>query len=404
MIKIKKVMLMFMVLLLSMVSVYSFDVALVKSNPAPITAGDYADITLRFTNPTTDIRENVYLGIKNSDDIYSLSTNDVYFKNVYGREEVTKTFRVFFSEDIPEGYVNLVATVKYGTVLQEKNILVFVEDENSNPEFYIGQIYSTPDELIPDSDNNLLTVTLQNLGDKDADLVSATLVTESDKIKPSTSFSFSDSVSQITNGGEANLEFKLDIEESVSGEIPATLQLRYRSQKSTGTSYDTFEEEIPFNIQIADAPYLVVSNVEQLDGFGIGTSENRLKVTIKNEGQEDSKEVRIRVVPASSYPFSYEQLTEYVTSEVKVGESAEVIFKVEVLSTADARAYPTTVLIETLVGETRYTREDSVTVNVLGEEPKSTSQIGYIILALVLIVSVTFGYFKIKSRKKNSKK
>ncbi len=400
----KKFMLIFMVMLLSIFSAYSFDISLVKSNPAPITAGEYADITLRFTNPTTDIRKDVYLGIKNTDDIYSLSSNDVYYKNVYGGEEVTKTFRVFFSEDIPEGYVNLVVTAKYGTVNIEKNVLVFVQDDNSNPEFYIGQVVSTPDELLPDTDNNMLTVTLQNLGDKDADLVSATLTVDSDKVTPSNSYSFTDSVSEITSGSESDLEFKLDIDEGVYGDIPANLNLRYRAQKSVGSSYDTFEKSIPFNIEIADAPFLKVTNVEALDGFGIGTSENKLKVTIKNEGTDEAKEVRVRVVPDSSYPFSYEQLTEYVTSKIEVGEEAVVIFKVEVLSTADAKSYPTTVLIESLVDQTRYTREDTITVDVKGEEPKSFTQIGLIILVLVLIVSFAFAYMRIRSRKKSNKK
>lgn len=385
---------------------YSFSLEVIETDPAPIVAGDYADVTFRFTTtPTDGDLDNVRVNVLETDMIKPLQGHEIFISKIFSGESLTRTIRIYFSDELEQGFIDVPFTANFNdrTLLKPK-VRVFVQDANSNPDLQIGDIETIPNELLADTRNNKMTVKVQNLGDRDAELVKAELVVaEIDKIKPSYSFSFIDSEASIGSGEEGSFVFDLDILELVQGEVPATLKLRYRTDEGTDSTYKTLEKELEFNIPIADSPYLFVEDVELLDNFEIGSSENRVRITLKNGGTEDAEEVRVRMIPDVSYPFAYEQTTEYVTSKIKPGQSAQVEFKIEVLSNAQLRDYPTTVLLESLVSETRYSREDVVTVKATGKEPRSNTQVATYVIVIVFIVSSGLGYFAYRSKKKSKK-
>ncbi|MCA9486122.1 hypothetical protein H6501_02970 [Candidatus Woesearchaeota archaeon] len=384
-------------------SVSAVQVELVKTDPAPVLAGDYADITLRVTNTDLDNVKNFEASISGTPFILPLNDNKFSLSVLQAGESATKTLRVYFSEDLPQGTVRLPILLSYESTTTKQYVDVFVEDAASLPDLRIGTVRSTPSELLPDSDDNDLELVLQNLGDRDATLVSASLVTDESLIKPSFSYSFEDAVSQIANGEEASLSFAVDVDKNARGEIPAQLKLRYRAEKAIGNSYDTYEKVLNFTIDVADAPYLEVVSVKPLSSFEVGSSDNKIELTIKNVGEEDAREVRVRAVPDASYPFSYEQTTEYVASKIKAGETATLVFTVEVLSSAEVREYPTTLLLESLMDETRYTQEGSMDIAVKAGKQSSNTQIGGLVLAFIVIVSVVLGAMRYLGAKKKSK-
>ncbi len=191
------------------------------------------------------------------------------------------------------------------------------------PEILIGQITSVPNKMISDTTNNKITINIQNLGDKDAELVKANLEIHGTSITPSYSYSLEDSTSSISAGSQETLTFTIDIEEDAQVETSATLHLRYRAQKSVGNMYETFEKKINLTIQLTPSPHLIISNVEQLSDFKIGTTENKLKITLLNDGIEDAKEVRVRIVPDISYPFIFEETTMYVSAKNKTTRNSK---------------------------------------------------------------------------------
>ncbi|MCA9495812.1 MAG: hypothetical protein KC589_02630, partial [Nanoarchaeota archaeon] len=406
-IKMKKIKIMIMTLFafLFMQTSFAFTTELIKTDPSPIVAGDYADITLRFTNPSGVDTEktNLIFEIVETSFIKSIGEKEKLNKMLSG-ETVTRTFRVFFSKDLKQGEIDLPIIVRYGETQIKKDIRVFIEEADRMPEILIGQIETSPSELLQDSDNNKLKIKIQNLGDKSAELLSAQLVSESDDILPSYSYSFQDSISSIEGGEEQELEFTMDIKENVQEEIPAKLNLRYRAQKSVGSSYDIFEKTIDLKIPITPAPYLVIEKVEQIGDFSLGSVENKLKITIKNEGQKDAEEVRIRAVPDISYPFIFEETTQYVSAKIKAGESRDVIFITEVSEDGDLREYDSIAIIETLIEDSRYSREDSFSITTSPGNKKDNSFYGYLIMIAIIIVSIIIGLNTYFSRKKTKNK
>jgi hypothetical protein len=219
-------------------------------------------------------------------------------------------------------------------------------------------------------------------------------------VAPSYAFSFIDSVASIDAGDEAVLEFTADLNEDATGEIPMDLLVRYRAQNTAGTSYETFEERIAFALPVSDAPLLNVINVTYLDSFAAGTTENRVLLTIRNDGTDEAEEVRVRALPDISYPFIFEETTEYVASKIAPGESGQVEFTLEILRSADAKVYPVTVRLDSLVGETRYSRDDSITLSVNPGRSVSTVTLGLGVVAIVLIASIWIGIVVWRGRKK----
>lgn len=380
---------------------FAFTTELIKTDPSPVIAGDYADITIRFTNPSGagNEKNNLIFQIGETSVIKSIGEKEELNKMLSG-ETVTRTFRVFFSEDLKQGEIDLPIIVKYGENQIKKQIRIFVEEAQRMPEILIGQIETSPSELLQNSDNNKLKIKIQNLGDKSAELLNAKLIPQTNEIQASYSYSFQDSLSSIKGGEEQELEFTLDIIENVQDEIPAKLSLRYRAQKSVGSTYDIFEKTIDLNIPITPAPYLVVEKVEQLSDFSLGSVENKLKVTIKNEGQEDAKEVRVRAVPDISYPFIFEETTQYVSAKIKAGESSDVIFTTEVSEDGEVREYNSIVIIETLVEDSRYSREDSFSITTSPGNKKDNSFYGYLIVGAIVVISVIIGINTYMNRKK----
>lgn len=381
-------------------NVFSFSVDLLNTDPAPIVAGEYADVTVRFSNDKSDDeKSDVSFGFENSEYFKLIEGPRDSISKVYPGEYFTKTFRISFSEDLEGGFINLPFYIISNGIKQVSDLQVMISGADVKPSFYIGSVKSTPNELLADTDNNKLKVVLQNLGDRDAQLVSAKLIIDSDLVEESYSYSLTDSIASISGGEQGELEFTVDLDKKVTGIVKANVVLNYRYEKAIGNEYEVVTESLPLEIRISDSPILEISNVELMDDFKIGSVDNRVRVEIKNVGNEDAKDVRVRLSPDISYPFVYNQLTEYVTSEIKVGETSIVEFKVEVLKDATVRDYGVTANLESLVGDSRYFNDGVVTLSVTEGKESSIPTTGKVLIGIILLVSAFIGFKSIKSKK-----
>ncbi len=391
-------------LALIQISFASFTTDVISTNPSPIIAGDYADITLRFTNVALDenVKNNVLFNIKETKYIKPLKVEDKIISKVFYKESVTKTFRVYFSEDLEAGYINLPIITSVDGVIQEKEVSIYIEDVKSNPELEIGEIKTTPDKLIRDSKNNVLKFTLLNLGEKDAELVRANLIFNSNQIEESFAYSLSDSLSSIESGSEGQFEFTIDLSQEINpGLYDAKLNLSYRTDIGSGNSYEIVSKVLDFKLPVDESPYLIIENIEQLSLFSQGSVDNVIRLTIKNVGEEDADDVRVRLSPDISYPIVLDQTTKYLTSSLKPNESASIEFKAEILDSAEIKTYSSKVILDSLVETTRYTQETKLDMEISQGSQASNSQVGTILIIVVILVSgyIGFNVFRNKNKK-----
>lgn len=397
-------------LIFSLSATFAFSVELVKTDPAPITAGEYADITLRFTNNLIsgdgNTKEDVSFSIENTQYINLISNHDEKISVVNEGESFTRTFRVYFSEELEQGFIDLPVKISYGNTNLIKDLRVYIESGKNDVDLKISQIITTPRELLRNNDNNKVEILVNNLGEKDAELVSAKLVSLNSEFEESYSFSNQDNLASIPAGSQGVLNFEVDINDIENINLESQLELNYRSKKGISNTYNSFNEVIDFNLSLRSAPYLVVENIVQEDSFELGSNENRLRVTIRNEGTQEAKEVRARVISDVSYPFTIEQSTQYVTANIKPNQSADIIFKYEISEDAEIKDYTSVLVLESLVGQARTSREDFISVTPQYAENIDNFTIGLIVVVLIVIVSLLLGFntYRSSKKKKSSKK
>ena len=401
---VKKLMLFFL-MLFSAINIFSVDVEVLDTNPSPIVASDYADITLRIS----------YLDNFDESEKYSfveygiMKTNFITPYDKYTRVENfetgqthSKTFKVYFSEEIREGEITLPIYVRtnLGEFTHEET--VFIQDSLNAPNIQIGKIETNPNELLKDSLDNKIIITLQNLGEREAELLKAELLINNEFFEESYSYSLEDSISSIDNGEEKTLEFSFDILEDANiNEINPTLSIRYRTKKTASDNYEVYEKEIPVKIKLTKTPNIVPIKTEQLDDFKIGSVDNRVKIYIKNIGDKKAEEVRVRVFPDISYPFSFQKLSQYVSFSLDIEEETSVIFETEVFDTGEVRDYPIKVLIESMVGDTRYTQEKEIVITTKENQKTITKDnLGYFIFFFVFLFGSYLGIKRYRKSKK----
>lgn len=408
---------MFIALIAMISSGFAFSLEIIDSNPSPVEVGEYADITIRVTNTGSfeDDKENVMVNVLDNEYFKQVSRKDEQFSFIFGRESFTKTMRVYFSEELKEGYVNIPFEIIFSTenrdnvrqVIEEE---IFVEGSQENPIIEIGDVETVPGELIPDTKDNELKITLLNLGEKDAELLRAKIISKSDYAIESKTYSFSDMISNLSGSSSNDVEFSFDLLEGARDVVDFDLMLTYRVEKSNEGQFDFFNKTIPFSLTVEKTPYLVVKNVEMIDSFSIGSIENKMMVTIENIGDETAEDVRVRLKPDVSQPFIFEQLSEYVSANIKPGESANVIFTAEVLTDANVVDYELMVEVESMVESSRYSQDDSVLITVTEGEKTDYTSIAYYVIGAILVVSIFIGFTtyrknkKLSNSRKNSKK
>lgn len=394
-----------MVLLLPMALAFNLDI--LETNPSPVRAGEYADITVRLisTSPADTERENVKLRVEQTDDVRPIAGQEFVFNRLKGGDEITRTFRVFFSEDLGAGNV----PVNFQVVDDDYRINlkrdVFVRGALTMPELYIGAIRTTPNELLKDTKSNRIVLTLQNLGDKKADLLNAQVIDLECCIEESFTYSLQDSISSLDSGEEKELTFTFDILETAKDVITPTLRVRYRMEDELSDSFETVTQSIPFEIPLTKAPDMIIAKTEPRGEIQARTQENELEVVVKNIGEEEGKSVRLRLFPDPSYPFDFERTNYFVSSVMEPGENATVIVKFDVLDFANIRSYPVKIELESLVGENRYTQDDELDIEVTGVGTNQARMFRTVFLAIAGVVAVALGIFVIaKRRPKRSKR
>jgi hypothetical protein len=368
------------------------------TDPAPLQAGSFADVTIEIESaPSEEPFTNLNIGLVETPYIRPISTTDGEFATFRPARVATFTFRIFIEENIPEGFIDLEFYAESdGLERSTYNRRVFIQESDSEPELYIGSIKTTPKELLPDTDDVRVDITLQNLGDKDAELVKATLIS-GDLITPAYSYSMEDSVSSIPSGGQATLSFVINIDEEAMESLPAKVELRYRSEDVGSSDYITSTVQIPFDLQIVPAPFLEIVSIEQLDSFQGGSTENRVRVGIQNNGLAQAEEVRVRIIPDISYPFIFETTTQYVASTIQPGDISYVLYVAEVTDDAQSNNYTITTKLESLVGDARYTRED---VLVLETTPGDSLPPMFIAIGIIAVVLILAIYIGVRARKR----
>lgn len=371
---------------------------LLNTNPAPATAGEYVEITTRVTTQSTqEVLRDVQISIQNNNYVSTVSQPRNY-ASIRPGDQVTSTHRVYLSEQTPEGNINLQLQVRTNQATLQFNLPLYVRSATRNADLRIGQVRTTPQELVPNSNQNELRVTLQNLGEQEAELIRAELEIHNEHASASYAYSLEDSLSSLAGGAQDTLTFVLDIEEEAREAIPAQLQLTYRTRQDAQSSPQAEQATLPLTLPISKTPYLEVTHQELLTSSQQASTDNTLRLTITNTGEEEALDARVRLFPDISYPLIFERTSQYLGARIRPGENRTLDIKYEVLSSADVRDYEVAVELESLVSTTRYTQQDTMTIPVSEGSGLGAQTVAWIIIAAIALLALSIGYTRRKKQ------
>ena len=380
-------------LLLMIPTAYSYQFDIVSTNPNPAESGEYVDITFNLNHPESmqERRTNVSLRLGESEEIVPLSTQQRTYTQILPGQTITRTFTAYIPETVPNGDIPIELVVQDDRQTTTKQSTLYVEGGPRDVDLEIGKVSSTPEELLIDTDQNTLDITLQNLGEDEADLLKTTL--KGDGLEESYLKSLEDSISSLPGGEQKQLQFDFDIEDDIDNVINADLTARYRVQDDRTNTYVQEATTLPLNLSLTSHPDIEIINSDPLNTFQTDSSGNELQLTVRNEGREDGENVRLRLYPDPNVPFDFEQTNIFVSSNLETGENTSVIIPFDINADTPLRTYDVNVEFESLVGDNRYGQDASVSFDVVEEAGLSTTTIAIALLVLAVLLAVTLGYF-----------
>ena len=388
-----------LVTIMGLVGAFATQVSVIASNPAPVIAGEYADITIQLTGThrgAGDSVENATFFIKETAFIKPVPNQELVVQNFYQNQVLTRTFRVYFANDIPPGRIPITIVQQMPRLTTEYQTSLLVQGAQVQPTLRVGEMRSIPTSLIADTTDNQATFVLQNLGDREAQLLKLTLV--SSYLEESYMGSLQTSLAKLEGGSQVDVLFDFDIVANTPSSIPATLVAEYRVRNQLDTNYEMRRDEIPLSLTLANTPYFTIES-ESVKPLQVGKSNQQLLVTVSNTNERRAESVRVRLFPDPSAPLDFEKTTFFVTPLMEKDETSTFIIGFDVMDSALLQDYRVRAEVESVVGQNRYVQTEQIVFSIEREKASTVAQNGLVLAIVFIVVAIIIGFLYVKRRK-----
>ncbi|MCD6367467.1 MAG: COG1361 S-layer family protein [Candidatus Aenigmarchaeota archaeon] len=367
-----------------------------KYDPYPAEAGKYMDLWVKIENIGTEEAKDVTCVLL-PEYPFSLDPNENATRNIGrlpGTKEVILQYKLRVDSNAVEGWNEM--KIKCRTENSDSWTIhkfeIYVESKI--PEFAIGSIVSDPTKLFPDSEENKLSVEIQNIGTGDAELVTSELILPKG-ITPSESYSNIANLGTIKEGESKTAEYYIDIDKkTVPGNYKAKLIIKYKDSNNNRKEYKN--QTLDVNIVVKPLPLFEIENVStNPDKLSQGDKAS-LRLTIKNVGFKEAKTVSVKIYKQSDQPFDFDEKYDYI-GNLKPNQSGETVFRFDVNDNANLKTYFLKAEIRYLIGDEVKIVEKQIPIKV--EMKKRDSKLfflGILFVVFVILSGVYYGRKKIK--------
>lgn len=307
------------------------DGTLLTTDPHPVESGEDARVSFKIRNTGNSAAEDVKVEILDSYPFelkpdrkqnYSLGT-------VRPGESYYITTYVLVAEDSPDGENDLRIRITNDDFSRTESIPVTVQSEDI--ELNLANLETSPSALMPDTEDNQMTLEVVNNGEKTAENVVVELQLP-DPFQETSSFSTRQSLGNVEAGEVKSAEFSFDLSENISTgmwRIPGTIS--YTASDNT----PEIEEEVSFETFISGKPQYRIDSVSSDLRTG---SSGTIEVKVTNTGSEKSESTRVRILDNSDLPFSFDSSNRFMGS-LRPGDTGTVVFDVSVENDANAKEH-----------------------------------------------------------------
>ena len=354
----------------------SLEATFINSDPVPLQSGEDGDLTFKIVNTGNTEAEDVQVELL---DNYPFEVKPDRKRNYslgalsQGQEYQIST-EVLVAEDAPDGSNNFRARITNGEFTRTVNIPIEVQSENID--LNLANLKTQPQQLMPDTENNIMTVEVVNNGEKTAENTVLELDLP-DYFERTSSFSSRQALGNIAPGQVKPAEFNFDItEEAPSGPVTLEGAMSYTS----GDSSSEVTEEVSFDVNLEGRPQFEITEVESDLQTG---STGELQLTVQNTGDDESSSTRIRVLDSSDQPFTYDSSNQYIGT-LEPNQSGTAVFEVETDSDASAKDYLIDFEVRGVKGTEVFVEDSTVQASVSNGEGGTSPVIPIVVILAAL--------------------
>ncbi|RCV65179.1 hypothetical protein C5S53_05045 [Methanophagales archaeon] len=377
-------------------------IVIVDVTPTALAPGDIKDVSLTVKNQGGRDARHIILNFQNGDDVSLIGSSTVHLAslNAWCSNEIPITIKV--NDEIDGGAYPIPIKVTFdeysysaseGKVITPMNVtptIVFNVEGITTLE--VADVETNPPELREDSENNDLTVLIDNSGTAKARSVTVKIVPTS-PFTEAYSGSTSDFTDEIAARKSHRFVFALDIEDSAKeGSYTIPITIDYLDEADQKISLD---KSITLKIG-SQADFRVGEATTNPAAITRGT-EFRINVPVKNIGNKNAEAVKA-ILKTKSY-FTGTK-TDYL-GDIEQGSEKIATFELDADRDTIADNYETDIKIMWLDGDERLETTKSFALVVVSGEGLNTGITAIAAVAVILIVVIigVFIYFKSKKRK-----
>ncbi|MEA3488121.1 MAG: hypothetical protein U9R10_02585 [Euryarchaeota archaeon] len=379
-------------------------IVITKVTPADLAPGDIKEVTLTVKNQGGHEARHITLNFDSTEGISLIGASTVHIASLseWGSKEVPITIKA--EDEITDGayaipiqvtfdqhYFN-VSGGQHETEGRPQTEIRMVFNVEGTTTLEVADVETDPAELREDSENNNVTVLIENSGTAKARSVTV-------KIDPASPFteaysgSTSDFTDEIPARSSHSFVFALDIEDGADEEtytIP--LLIDYIGEEDKKISL-----EKSITLKIGSQADFRVGEAATYPAVITGGTEFRINVPVKNTGNKGAESVKA-ILKTKSY-FTGTK-TDYL-GDIEPSFEKIATFELEADRDTIADNYETDIKIIWLDGDERLETTKSFALVVVSGEGSNTGIIPIAAVAVILIVVIigVFSYFKSKKSK-----
>jgi len=360
---------------------------LLQTDPVPVQSGEDAEINFKVRNTGNTAAQNVEVNIKDSFPFRLKPDRKRTYElgKVNPGEEYYITAEVLVAQDAPDGQNDLKIETNGGNSFSvTRNVPINVQ--NSDVELNLANLKTSPSSLMPDTDDNKITVELANNGDKTAENVVLNLDLPS-AFEQTSSFSSRQALGNIPAGEIKSATFNFDIaEKAPNGEIEIPTEVSYSAGEQTGRT----TKELHFSTFLEGKPQFELNQVNS--SLRVGGS-GKIEMTVTNIGSVESGSTRVTLVDSSDLPFSFDSSSQYIGT-LQSGRSGKAVFDVDVDSDAVSKDYLLDFEIRGVKDTEVFVEDKTVRTEVVERQQRSSSALLVPIIGVVLVLIGSIYYFR----------
>lgn len=377
---------------------------LLNQDPDPAEPGDYLELRWKVEKfgSTTISDINFELDV---DYPFTFDSSDVSVKSIgdwkgYSDEDefYTLYYKVLVDENALEDSYDVNLKITSDQFELSKDFAVRV-GEKEKVSFALGQLVTSPLKIYGGSDENKLDLTLENIGDLDAEVVTVDLVLP-EGFSPSYGYSTRANLGTISGGGNKVATLYVDVDEDITeGIFDGELVVQY-SDSDSDSVYK--KVSIPLSVPVSGKPKFVIENVSfSSKDISAGQTVD-MSVVVRNVGTKEAESVSLRAFKESSQPFSFEEKSDFI-GRLAPGDSGTAILSFTVDDVASAKEYLLDLEARGIFNQEVIVDDGVAVIDVTN---KSGSERGLLntkvslVLALILLLIVGFIAYKVGRSKR----